>query len=100
LDLQRLAALLEERLRVLARPHLALVDQILAGEVAHLRFDLLEVVRDERTRDDEVVEEAFISRRTDAALHAGEEIRDGCREQMRRAVAKKRERFGAAVGDD
>ena len=49
----------------------------------------LEVLRDERPIDDEVVEEAFVGRRADAALRAGKEIRHGRRHQVRRAVAQR-----------
>ena len=100
LHLQRLAARREERLRLLARPHLPLVDEILRGELLHLRFDRLEVLGHERARDDEVVEEAFVGGRADAALHAGKETGDRRREQMRRAVAIQRQRLRAPVGHD
>ncbi len=40
----------KKSMRFLARPHLPLVEQVLAGQLAHLRFDLLEVLGHERTR--------------------------------------------------
>ncbi len=100
LHLERLAPAREKLLRLVARPHLALVDQILLRELVHLLLDRLEIFRHERTRDDEVVEEAFVRRGTDAALRAGKQVGDGRRKQVRRAVPQQRERFGTAVGDD
>ena len=100
LHLQRLAAVSEERLCLVARPHLALIGQILLRELAHLVLDAVEILGHERPIDDEVVEEAFVSRRPDAALRAGKEIRDRGRHQMRRAVTQQRQRLGALVCDD
>ena len=100
LHLQRLAARGEERLGFLARPELAFVHQILARQLVHLLLDRLEILRHERTRDDEVVEEAFVGCRTDAALRAGEQVRDRRRQQMRGAVAGEQQRFRTPIGDD
>ena len=100
LDLERLAALREELDRFLARPHLPLVGQVGRRQLAHLRFDFLEVLRHERTRDDEVVEEALVGGRADAALHAGEEIGHRGGEQMRGRVAIERQRLGPVGRDD
>ncbi len=100
LHLERLAALREERLRLVARPHLSLVDEILRGELLHLLLDRLQILGLERALDDEVVEEALVGGRTDAALSAGEQIRDGGGEQVSRAVPAERERLGASVGHD
>ena len=66
----------------------------------HLRFDALEIFRHERAIDHEVVEEALVDRRSDAALRAGKERCDGSRHQMRRRVPRDLERFGRLVGDD
>ena len=90
----------EELQRFVARPHLALVGEILRRQLLHPLFDRVEVLRYERTIDDEVVEEAFISRRTDTALRPGEQLRHRCGEEMRSAVAEECQGFGAAVGDD
>ena len=95
LHLQRLAALGEEVDRFLARPHLPLVREIGGGELAHLRFDALQILGHERLLDDEVVEEPIVGGGADAALDAGIELRDGGGEQMRRRVAIERERVGA-----
>ena len=90
----------EEPQRLVARPHLALVDEVLRRQLLHPLFDGLEVLGHERTIDDEVVEEAFVSRRTDAALGAREELRHRRGQQVRRAVPVERERLRAAIGDD
>jgi hypothetical protein len=37
-------------------------------------FDRFEILRHERTIDDEVVEEAFVGGRTDSALRAGKQV--------------------------
>src|SRR6185436_7991080 len=100
LHLERLATRTEETTRLVARPHLPLEDDILIRELAHLLLDRLEILGDERTRHDEVVEETLIGRRTDAALRRWKEIRHRGREQMRRAVAIDVERFRILRGDD
>ena len=50
--------------------------------------------------DDEVVEEAFVGWRTDAALHRREELRHGRRQQVRRAVAINRQRLRILVREN
>ena len=101
LHLERLAALREERLGLFARPHLALVDADPAAASSFIFCSIaLEILGHERPRDDEVVEEPFVGRRADAALHAWKQVRDGGRQQMRRAVTVERQRFRAAVGHD
>src|SRR5205814_3105661 len=92
LDLQRLAAPGEEFLRFLPRPHLPFVRQILSRELFHLFLDPFEIVRHERPIDDEVVEEALVGSRADAALRAWKQLGYRGREEMRRAVAVKRKR--------
>ena len=72
LHLQGLTAAGEELLRLLPVQHLPLVRQVLRREVLHLLFDRVEVFRHERAIDDEIVEEAFVSGRTDAALRPRE----------------------------
>jgi hypothetical protein len=100
LDLERLAASPEERLGLLAIPELPLVGQILLRELAHLLLDGVDVLRHERPRHDEVIEEAFVGRRTDAALHVREQVGHRGREQVRRAVPEERQRFGAVRRHD
>ncbi len=87
LDLQRLAVGPEKVDRLLARPHFPDVRQIGRHELAHLRFDLLEILGDEGALDDEVVEEAFVGRRADAALCAGVKRRHRRGEQVGGRVA-------------
>jgi hypothetical protein len=94
LHLQRLAALPEEPDRVLARPHLPLVDVVAGRDLLHPLLDGREIFGHERPLDDEVVEEAFVGRGTDPALHARKELRDRRGEQVRRAVAVHRQRLG------
>ncbi len=95
LNLQRLAVGREELRGLLARPHLPLVRQILRGQLLHLLLDRLEVLRHERPVDDEVVEEPLVGRRTDPALRAWKEVRDGGGHEVCRAVPVQRERLGA-----
>src|SRR5262245_17210682 len=83
LHLQRLAALLEEVDRFLPRPQLALEDEVVAGQLLHLLLDRLEIFGYERALDDEVVVEAVLERRTDAALHVREQRRDRRGQQVR-----------------
>src|SRR6266567_74968 len=80
---ERFAAPGEECLGFLARPHLALVREVLLCQLLHLPLDRLEILRNERAVDDEIVEEAFVRGGTDAALGAGEQVRDRGREEMR-----------------
>jgi hypothetical protein len=56
LHLEGLAALPEELERLVSRPHLPLVHVVMAGDVAHLGLDALQVFGYERTIHDEVVE--------------------------------------------
>src|SRR5262245_4699123 len=77
LDLERLAALREEVDRILPRPHLSLVRQVLRRQLLHLFLDRLEILRNERAIDDEVVEETVVNRRTDAALRVRKQVRHG-----------------------
>jgi hypothetical protein len=100
LHLERLAALLEKFKRFGARPHLTLVDQILRRQLAHLRFDAIEILRHERPIDDEVVEEPLVDDRADAALGAGEKRGDRRSHQMRGRVARDVERLGRLVREN
>jgi hypothetical protein len=82
----------EEVDRFLARPQLPFVGQILRRQLAHLGFDLLEVFGHERLRHDEVVEEALVGGRTDAALTPGKQVGHRRGEQVRRRVTIEGER--------
>src|SRR4030095_12253948 len=90
----------EEVYGLLPGPDLPLVDVVLRRELLHLRFDRFEVLRHERTLDDEVVEEAVIDRWTDAALHFRKERRDRRGQQVRRRMAVDLERLGVLVRHD
>jgi hypothetical protein len=100
LHLQGFAALGEEGHRLVAWPALARKGQILLGHFPHLPLDRVEILGDERPRDDEVVEEAFVGGRTDAALHLWKQIGDRGGEQVRGAVAIEPDRFVAVAGHD
>ncbi len=100
LHFERLTVRGEELQRFVARPHPALVAEVLRRQLLHPLFNRVEVLRYERTIDDEIVEEAFIGGRTDTALGAGEQLRHRCGEKMRGAVAEECEGFRTAVGDD
>jgi hypothetical protein len=100
LHFERLALRGEELLRLLARPDLPLVDQILRRQLLHLLLDGVEIFGHERPIDDEVVEEPFIGGRTDTALRAGKQLRHRGRKEVRRAVPIERQRFRIPVGDD
>jgi len=100
LHLERLAAPGEEVDRVLPRPHFVRVGQVLRRELLHLLLDRLEVLRDERARNDEVVVEAVVECRPDAALDAGEEVGHRGGEQVRRAVTVDVKGVGAAIRQD
>ena len=100
LHLERLAAAVEEGLGLGLRHHLPLVAQILLRQLAHLALDGLEVLRDERAVDDEVVEEPVVYRRPDAALRLREQRGHRGGQQVRGAVAVERERLGGVRGDE
>jgi hypothetical protein len=69
------------------------------GQLAHLRFDTLEIFGHERLFDHEVVEEPLVGRRTDSTLRRRIEIRDGGREQVRRRVTQEGQRVGVGRHD-
>ena len=88
LDLERLAALPEEPFGLVARPELTFERKILAGELAHLVLDDLQVFRHEGLGDHEVVKEPFVGGRPDPTLDARKEIRHGGGQEMGRAVTE------------
>ena len=59
----------------------------------HPLLDGVEILGHERLLDDEVVEEAFVGGRADAALNLREQLRHRGRKQVCRAVAIDRQRF-------
>ena len=100
LDLERLTAVAEVRHGVRLRHHLALVAQVAGGQVGHLPLDRLEVLGDERAVHDEVVEEAVVDGRPDAALRLGKECRHRGSEQMCGAVPVERQSLRGVGGDE
>ena len=86
LALQRLALLREELERLGLRQQLLLDRPVLLDDVRHLLLDGDEVLGRERLAHEEVVEEAFVRRRTDAALRVREELRHRGGQQVRGRV--------------
>ena len=68
--------------------HLALVGDVLRGELVHLCFDFFEVFGRERLLAQEFVEEAVIDGRADAQLHVGKKLEHRRGQQMRGGVAE------------
>ena len=97
LDLEGLAALLEEADRLVARHLLAGEGQVLLRQLAHPGLDLLEVLGREWRGLREIVVEAVLDGRADGDLDLGEDLRDGLGHQMRRRVAECRQRLRGAV---
>ena len=97
LHLERLAPLLEEPDRRLAR-HL-LADERMIGEddLAHRGFDPLEISGSERRRLQEVVVEAILDGRADGDLDLGEQPLHRLRHDVRRRVAQGRQGLGETV---
>ena len=60
--------------------------------LAHQRFELLQVVRRERAREQEVVVEAVVGGRADAEFGIWKDIEHGCRQHVRGGVPHARER--------
>ena len=86
--------------RVVAVPHLA-HDRLVAGDdLAHLGFDLLEIVGRERLVAREVVVEAVFDGRTDGDLRAGIERLHRLGHDMRRIVADQLQHLVRLAGDD
>ena len=81
-----------ERLRL--GDQLALVRDVLRGNLAHPGLDLFEVFGRERLVAQKFVEEAGFDRRADAELHVGIKLEDGGGEQMRGRVAEHLHRVG------
>src|SRR5215471_1204678 len=97
LHLERLALLLEEADGFLASELRALEGGVGLGQLAHPRFDPLEVLRREGLGLGEVVVEAVLDGRTDGDLDLGEELLHGLRHEMRRGVTERGQWLGGAV---
>jgi mono/diheme cytochrome c family protein len=85
-DDERLALLLEELERLGLREELLLDRPVLLDDVRHLLLDGDQVFGGERLRDQEVVEEAVLGGRTDAALRVRIQLRHRRRQEVRRGV--------------
>ena len=97
LDLERLVALDERGPRRL-RGLLAELERVVGGDaLAHPRLDGGQVLRGQRSRQQEVVVEAIVDDRTDAELRAREQVQDGLCQHVRGAVAHRPELAGRAV---
>ncbi len=94
LHLQRFASIPEEADRLVARPHLTLVNVIARGDFLHPLFDGRKIFGHERPLDDKVVEETFVGWGTDPALHVREELRHGGGKEVGGAVTVHRQRLG------
>ena len=80
--------------------HLALVGNVLRGQLAHFGLDFFEVLGRERLLAHEFVEESVVDRRADAELHVGIKLEHGGGEQMRRGMAEHLHRVGIFRGQD
>ena len=79
---------------------LALVGNVLRGDLAHLGLDFFEVFRRERLVAQEFVEEASFDRRADAELYVGIELEHGCGQKMRGGMAQHLDRVRILRGED
>ena len=93
LDLEVLALLAEELLGLLAAPDLLRERRVLGDDLAHLLFDLAEIVGLERLRLGEVVVEAVLDHRADRHLRAGPQRLHGFGHDVRGVVPDQLERF-------
>ena len=82
----------------LGRRHLAQLERMVGGDaLAHPRLDGREVVRGERTRQQEVVVEAVVDDGADAELGAGEQVHHRLGEDVRGGMAHRAELAARAV---
>ncbi len=97
LDLERLIALDQRGARRL-RGLLAELERVVGRDrFAHPLLDLRQVVRRQRSRQQEVVVEPVLDHRPDAELGAREEVEHRLGQHVRRAVAHRTELAGGAV---
>jgi hypothetical protein len=82
LDLEVLTALREQVQRLGLRDQLPLDAAVLLDDVGHLLLDGRQILRRERLRHQEVVEETVVGGRSDAVLRVGEQLRHRRREQV------------------
>ena len=82
LALKRLARPAVELERLSFGQQLALVGDVLRGQLAHLGLDALEILRRKRLLAQKLVEEAVLDRRADAQLHVGKQLQHGRGQQV------------------
>ena len=92
LDLEHLALVLEDALRVIARPDLFREGFVARDDLAHLLLDRLEILGRERLVAEEVVVEAVLDHRADGDLGARPQRLHGFGQHMRGVVADQLER--------
>ncbi|MDF9793714.1 hypothetical protein M2440_004415 [Methylorubrum extorquens] len=100
LDLVALALLGEERFDVVTLPDFLREGRVARNDLAHLRFDLREVLRRERLVLGEVVVEAVLDDGADRHLRAGPERLHGFRQHVRAVVADQFERPRIVARDE
>jgi hypothetical protein len=100
LDLEQLALVAEDFLRLLARPHLLGERLVAPDDLAHALLDRRKVFRRERLVAEEVVIEAVLDHRADRDLGAGPQRLDGLGEHMRGIVADQLERARIVAIDE
>ena len=84
-----------------SRDHTSLVNGCVApDDLAHLRFDLRQVLGGERLVAEEVVVEAVLDHRPDGHLRARIEVLHRLRHDVRGVVADERQRPRVVAGDD
>ncbi len=79
---------------------LALVRQVLRGELVHLLFNFCEIFGSKRLVTEEFVEEAGVDGRTDAELHVRIKLHHGGGKQMRGGMTEDEKRVGIFLGED
>ncbi len=87
LDLEHLALVAENLLRLVARPYFFGERFVARDDLAHLLLDRVEVLRRERLVAEKVVVETVLDHRADGDLGAGPQRLHGFSQHMRRVVA-------------
>jgi hypothetical protein len=100
LDLERLALLGEDALRLVAAPHLLGEGRVAGDDLAHLLLDGGEVLQRERLVAEEVVIEAVLDHRADRHLGARPQLLHRLGQHMRGIVPDQLQRFRALAGDE
>ena len=82
------------------RDQLALVGNVLRGQLAHFGLDFFEVLGSERLFAHEFVKKSVFDRRPDAEFHVGIKFEHGGGQQMRGGMPKHLHRVGIFRGED